>query len=94
MIAYIAGKIAGDENYKNKFEKVQRRLERRGFIVLNPAALPEGMKKSKYLPICFSMIDAADVVVFLKDWQDSKGARIEQQYAAYQEKGTVYLRDI
>lgn len=94
MIAYIAGKISGDEKYKKKFESVQRRLEKRGFIVLNPAILPEGMKKSKYLPICFSMIDAADVVVFLKDWQKSEGAKIEEKYAAYQEKGIVYLKDI
>lgn len=94
MIAYIAGKISGDANYKKKFEKVQRRLEKRGFIVLNPATLPEGMKKSKYLPICFAMIDAADVVVLLKDWMNSKGARIEQQYAEYQEKRILYLKDI
>lgn len=94
MIAYIAGKISGDEHYKKKFEKAQRKLERRGFIVLNPATLPEGMKKSKYLPICLAMIDAADVVVFLKDWMNSKGARIEHEYAAYQEKGIIYLKDI
>ena len=94
MIVYIAGKIAGDENYKNKFEKAQKKLEKRGFVVLSPAVLPEGMKKDKYMPICLAMIEQADMVVLLNDWHKSQGAIIENNFAIYQNKAVEYLSNI
>ncbi len=46
MKVYIAGKITGDSTYLEKFRKAQKALEGEGFIVLNPAELPEGMLSS------------------------------------------------
>ena len=46
MKAYIAGKITGDSTYREKFQRAQKALEGEGFIVLNPAELPEGMLAS------------------------------------------------
>lgn len=94
MIVYIAGKITGDENYKSKFEKAQKKLEKRGFIVLSPAVLPEGMKKEKYMPICLAMIEAADMVILLNDWNRSQGAIVEHNFAIYQNKAVEYLSNI
>lgn len=45
MKIYIAGKITGDENYREKFAKAQAELEKDGHIVLNPSVLPEGLTK-------------------------------------------------
>ena len=83
MKIYIAGKITGDENYREKFAKAQVQLQKDGHIVLNPAVMPEGLTKAEYMKLCFSMIDIADQVVFLTGWQDSEGAQLEEQYCRY-----------
>ena len=88
MKIYIAGKITGSENYKERFAASKKRLEAMGHIVLNPAELPEGMKPSDYMRICFAMIDCADKVVCTYGWRDSAGARLEAQYAEYIKKDT------
>ena len=89
-IAYIAGKITGDPTYREKFAHAQEVLEHRGYIVLNPALLPEGMAPSDYMRICMAMLDTADVAFFLPGWMDSKGANLEWQYCEYTRK-TIYL---
>lgn len=91
MKFYIAGKITGDPGYREKFQIVSERLERGHQPVLNPASLPEGMTPADYIRICFSMIDCADAVVFLPDWNQSEGAKLEYQYCKYIEKETVLL---
>lgn len=88
--AYIAGKITGDPEYRKKFASAQEELERQGYIVLNPALLPEGMAPSDYMRICLAMLDTADVVFFLPGWPNSKGAQLEKQYCAYVQK-TGYI---
>lgn len=80
---YLAGKLTGEPDYREKFQRAQEELEKKRYIVLNPAALPAGMSKSDYMRICFAMIDSADMVVLLPDWQDSPGARIEREHALY-----------
>lgn len=83
MKIYIAGKITGDRDYKAKFKRAVQYWEKSGHIVLNPAELPEGMTASDYMRICFAMIDSADIVIFLKDYTYSKGARLEYEYCKY-----------
>lgn len=80
---YIAGKITGDPHYSRKFSIAENSLRNAGFTVLNPAALPEGMKPSDYIRICLAMLDSADGVALLDDWRNSAGAQIEQSIAAY-----------
>lgn len=92
--AYIAGQITGDLEYRKKFASAQEELERHGYIVLNPALLPEGMAPSDYMRICMAMLDTADVVFFLPEWPNSKGAQLEKQYCAYVQKpGYVFEED-
>ena len=91
MKAYIAGAITGDPDYQNKFELGARALREEGFVVLNPATLPEGMHAGDYMKICFAMIDVADVVAFLPDWGTSRGACLEHAYCQYVSKQTMYL---
>jgi hypothetical protein len=80
-IAYIAGKITGEPDYRKKFAEVEKRLTAKGHIVLNPAMLPEGMPYESYMRIGFAMIDTADTVYLLPNWVDSPGAKREKQYA-------------
>ena len=94
MKVYIAGKITGDGNYREKFRKFAEQLSGyTGDIVLTPAELPEGMSRADYMRICFAMIDTADCVVLLPDWTDSPGARLEAEYCLYTGK-RVYRMQI
>ena len=40
--------------------------------------------------ICYAMIDVCDAVYMQKDWQQSKGARMELQYAKDWKKQIIY----
>lgn len=91
MKIYIAGKITGDPNYKEKFAAVQREIESDGNIVLNPAIFPEGLEPIDYMRMSFAMIDAADMVVYLPGYLDSAGARLEADYCNYVGKLAVLL---
>lgn len=88
-VFYISGPITGVERYWEAFEAAEDALVAQGHIVLNPAKLPEGMTKQKYMQINFAQIDAADVVWFLPGWQSSAGARLERAYCDYIGKAVV-----
>lgn len=83
MIIYLAGKITGDPNYRAKFAEAKAELEAKGYTVLNPAELPEGMSRAAYMCICFAMIDVADGICGVGRWTDSRGAILETSYADY-----------
>ena len=83
MKIYIAGKITNDSDYKIKFSGAQKFYEDQGYIVLNPAILPSNMNQEDYTKICLAMIDVADVVSFLPDYEESPGAMLEFNYCNY-----------
>ena len=91
MKIYIAGKINGDAEYQEKFRRAQKLLEDQGFVVLSPAVVPEGMRPADYMRICFAMMDSADVVAFLPDYDQSRGAQLEWAWCQYVGKQTMYL---
>lgn len=85
MIIYIAGKITNDPGYKEKFRQAERHVkaEYPGAYIFNPAALPEGLTPEWYMDICQKMIKVSDLVIFLPDYTESKGARMELAYCNY-----------
>lgn len=89
---YIAGKITGDRNYKQKFAKAEERLLERGWRVLSPAKLPDDLPYEKYGPICCAMIDGSDAVYFLRDWTQSPGAVKEYIYAGKRDVEILFER--
>ena len=80
---YIAGKITGDPGYRLKFGIAAEAYRKKGYVVLNPARLPEGMQPADYMRICLAMIDTADAVAFLPGYETSPGALLELQYCRY-----------
>ncbi|MDE7226921.1 MAG: DUF4406 domain-containing protein [Treponemataceae bacterium] len=73
-VAYLSGAITLTPlNYKNDFARAERYVGNLGYIVLNPAVLPQGMAHGKYLPINDAMIGACDAVFLQRDWRDSEG---------------------
>lgn len=91
MIIYLAGKITGDPDYRRKFSAAAYRMRREGHTVINPARLPEGLTAADYMRICTAMLEAADAIALLPDWQDSRGARIEKELAEYTGKAVRML---
>lgn len=83
MKIYISGKIAGDPGYKEKFARAAAQLERLGATVINPAMAPEGLAKLDYMRICFAEMEEVDYVVFLPDWVESAGAKLERAWCDY-----------
>ncbi len=90
MKVYIAGKITGDSNYREKFDQAAGFLEQQAFVVFNPANNPPGLTNADYMRIDMAMIDSADVVYFLRDWRESAGAQLEHAYCQYIGKRTAY----
>lgn len=89
-VVYISGPITGVEKYWEAFERAEDDLTALGYIPLSPAHLPTGMTNAQYMQICTGMIDAADAVLFLPDWEQSNGSRVESRYCEYIEKPVVY----
>lgn len=88
---YIAGKMTGLPDLNRKaFMDAEQYLEGLGFVVLNPARLPDGLPPDRYMPLCIAMVQAADFVFMLTGWELSPGAIVERQYAMYQKKTILY----
>ncbi len=82
MKIYIAGKITGEDNYKEIFGEAEASLKKMGFTVMNPSILPyPGFEHSEYMQICFTMIDVCDAVCLLDGWEESTGACMEFYHA-------------
>lgn len=81
---YVAGKITGDLDFKEKFERAGKELSEAGFpVIILPSILPGGMEHKDYMTICYAMLTVSDGAVFLPDWIESPGARSEFAFCAY-----------
>lgn len=90
-ILFLSGKITGDDNYIEKFAEAEKKLTALYYIVLNPAkAIPNEMSWESSMDICMAMIKKSDVVCFLTDWKDSKGAKLEHDIAEILKKEIKY----
>lgn len=92
---YIAGKISGDADYRQKFNEAQETLEKRGFAVMNPAWMPsEGFSYEAYIRIGKAMLKECSIFCLLPDWEESAGACNELQLAASLKKEIMYYSDM
>ena len=89
-VIYIAGPMAGIKSLnKAAFAEAADALRKIGYVVLNPAVLPDNMPHDRYMPICIAMVEAADMVCALPGHENSAGASIEVAFAKYQDKPIV-----
>ena len=89
MRVYISGGITGVENYREKFNKAQEKLEKEGHDVFNPALYADALPKltyDEYMQLGLQFLDMCDVIYMLKGWQKSCGANREYGYALATDK--------
>lgn len=91
---YIAGKITGLKNYKEKFGTVEMKLNKEGHICMNPARLNLGFSWIEYMHICIAMLDVCDTIYMLENWESSMGAIEEHNYAFEQGKKIIYQGEL
>lgn len=94
MTIYIAGKISGDRDYKEKFNQYQEALEDCGYTVLSPAVLPSsGFSYEAYIRMSAAMLRECEAVCFLPDWEYSNGAIQEFETAVKEKKAIYFVKD-
>lgn len=85
MRIYISGPITGTRYYMERFRKAEEKLTAAGHTVYNPAkvnsCMPEGTKHEEYMKVAMTLLEMADAIYLLKDWQKSCGANREYGYA-------------
>lgn len=85
MKIYISGPITGVDGYLERFDLAENALVAAGYEVVNPARvnlyLPESTTHAQYMEMSFVMLEMCDTVFFLEGWENSKGARMEFEYA-------------
>lgn len=85
IIIYVAGKVTGlDDLNKPKFEAATRELRGRGYIVRNPHEICEGLAPDQWdqcMKRCIAVMMECNLVLFLDDWFESRGATIECRLA-------------
>lgn len=82
---YLSGAITGTIDYLDRFEKAEKELTEKGYVVINPAKvnamMPVETTYEEYMKMSMTMLDMCDYIYMLKGWQQSRGANREYGYA-------------
>lgn len=91
---YISGPMTGRPAFNIPlFLRVENRLRwRYGCRVLNPARQPAGLTWQEYMQRDIDLLRGASVILQLPGWQQSRGAKIELDFAMMQGARVVCAR--
>ena len=82
---YISGKITGTSDYLQRFQNAENYLISLGYDVINTAKvnnqLPKNTTYQQYMDMSLCMLKMCDTIYMLKCWEDSKGAKVEYDFA-------------
>lgn len=94
MNIYISGPMRGVDNYREKFERAKRIIEKGGHKAINPAALDlDGLTREQILDVDLLLLSLCDTIYMLKGWEQSCGANREFGYALAKGMDIMFERD-
>lgn len=83
---FISGKITGDDNYVEKFNKAKEKLKKLypDYSIISPTDIDLiDVNYEKCLNITLNLVENCDIIYLLNDWFDSYGAKQEAIAAKY-----------
>ena len=97
-LIYIAGPMAGKENYNSDaFNEREKILLQQGYKVINPAAIGVAMRlnckdipTSEFMRMDISYLINCSHIFMMKGWRDSKGASLEHEIARALDMSIIY----
>ena len=69
MKVYLSGMITGDSNYRQKFNAMAEELLSYGYVVFNPAVLPDGFDYEDYMDFDLLILSRCDAIFLMRDWK-------------------------
>lgn len=93
---YISGKITGiEEEAKEKFARAEKDMITEGLKPINPMHMAGyDLDYSKYMQIDLTLLETCSAIYMLENWKDSKGAKIERDFALSIGLEVIYEGDI
>ena len=91
---YISGKISGLPIVlaKSNFGRIEKKLLKLGYKPVNPFELPFKCNNWYFrMAICLIALTFCKYVYFMRNWEDSRGARIEYKWAKFLGKEIIGL---
>lgn len=74
----VSGPMTGLPDFNRPhFNDVAEQLRAEGYIIYNPAALPDGWAHDRYMTTTLTWIEHVDALYMLDGWEKSKGAAME-----------------
>ena len=97
---YISGPITGVENFQNVFSSAVTELVYHGYAqdeIINPACnnyvcKPGKLSWKQYMDVALVWLSFCDEIFMLKGWENSKGAKLEHEYAKASGYRIIYQR--
>nr|UVY62273.1 MAG: Nucleoside 2-deoxyribosyltransferase like protein [Bacteriophage sp.] len=99
MIGYLSGPITGHPNYRQEFGDAADELRALGYHLINPAEIcqvipTDQLSYEAIMQIDLALLERADYLVQLPDWERSIGASRELGFALGTDKIIVSLEQL